>query len=908
MPTIDISTLLSEKNLMISRKFPPVDHPLYSAAVGLLSASDYAFRQIETIKKLLQEDDCQSQLRLENYHPLISAIPLDCSVAYFAQAIREFRHKYLLRLCLQDMAGFASLEEIIQSWSDCAEALILYTLRFVEQALAVRYGKPYGESGELAKLYVLAMGKLGGRELNFSSDVDLIFAFSEAGHTDGQESISNQEYFSKVVQQLISLLQNRTTEGFVFRVDVRLRPNGDSGPLVYTSAAMETYYQEQGRDWERYAMVKARVLGDPKNQTWFKRLITPFIYRRFVDFSVIESLRSMKAMIEREVQLNPMLDDIKRGRGGIREIEFIIQCFQLIRGGRLPKIQKQNAIEAMEALRQENLLTHAAPLKQAYLFLRRLENAIQIQNDQQLHALPEDPIKQAQVMAWMGFSCWDELESKLHQYQRIVGRVFHGVLGKMNDYQDEKRLLGMQLSNIWQGHVEYHMAINLLTSLHYSNAERCYQMIHAFRHSARCRRLPQAARLRLDKFMVLFLLALTSVPEPDAVLLQVLNLLENIVGRSAYLALLTENPTAMQELLHWFSHSPFITDLLVNHPFLLEVLIDQDKTWKLPTKSKLRQMLKEQLSRSMEIDLQGDVLRQFKLTCWLLAARAELYNQFDPLRIGRFLSNVAEVIIAEVLTISCQQLKLRNPEIMGVKSRFAIIAYGKLGSGEMNYNSDVDLVFLHTVSPADEGLVTRLTQKMLHLLTTRSHMGILYAVDTRLRPSGSAGLLVSHRDAFVDYQKRNAWTWEHQAILRARVLCASPRLRSEFYQLKSEILHLPRDKTLIRDDIETMRKKMIRPAGSHALKYDAGGIIDLEFLVQFLVLTHPHVRFIRLTNTLKQLQQLYQQHVLNDDQWVTLKKAYTHYHSVLHKYLLQSEDKTCHAYLTQVMKISRLFL
>lgn len=904
---MDTAERLSEREAAVSRKFPCMDHLLYLEATRLLLVSDYAYRQIDTLKKLLQEENCKTPLRLEHYQQLISAISLESSTVIFTQAIREFRHRHFLRLCLREMGGLASTEETLQAWSDCADALILHTLCYVEQQLAVRYGQPYGESGDLARLYVLAMGKLGGRELNFSSDVDLIFAYSEAGYTDGPEPISNQEYFSKVAQQLIALLQNRTADGFVFRVDIRLRPNGDSGPVVYTLAAMETYYQEQGRDWERYAMVKARVLGDEGASPWFKQLMTPFIYRRYVDFSVIESLRSMKAMIEREVQLNPMLDDIKRGRGGIREIEFVIQCFQLIRGGRLPQIQQQNAMAAMKALKQEHLLAHATVLKQAYLFLRRLENAIQIQNDQQWHALPDDPMKQAQVMLMMGFATWDELVLKLHQYQRIVSHIFHGVLGKMNDYQDEKRLLSMQLSNIWQGHVEYNMAINLLTSLHYSNAEQCYQMIHAFRHSPRCRRLPQAARLRLDQFMVIVLLALTQVPEADAVLLQVLNLLENIVGRSAYLALLTENPTALQELLHWFSHSPFITDLLVNHPFLLEVLIDQEKTWKPPAKSKLKQILQKKLSHCTELDSQGETLRQFKLTCWLLAARAELYNSSDPLRIGQFLSDVAEVIIAEVCDSACLQLKLRNPQMMQVKSRFAIIAYGKLGSREMNYNSDVDLVFLHSVAPTEEGLITRLTQKMLHMLTTRTQTGILYAVDTRLRPSGSAGLLVSHMDAFIDYQKRNAWTWEHQAILRARVLFASSRLKALFYRLKKEILHLPRDKAVIREDIETMRKKMVKPAGSNALKYDAGGLIDLEFLVQFLILVHPNDRFIHLTNTLKQLHQLYLEQVLTHDQWLTLKKTYAHFHGILHKHLLQSEAETSDAHLTGVIQISRSF-
>ena len=865
------------------------DPVLVGAAQKLLCSSDYAARQFKHLQQLLSQDNCQYSLEKNDYHRLVEQLSLNLSLQAFSTALRHFRHYHLLRLLLREMAHLSDTIETMSAWSDCADALIQHALRYCEFQLLAKFGRPRHDSGALAQLYTIAMGKLGGRELNYSSDIDLIFAFSAAGFTDGVESISNQQYYTKVVQQFMQLLQTVTVEGFVFRVDVRLRPNGDSGPLVYSLTAMETYYQEQGRDWERYAMVKARLIAaDEQMQQWFNRFIKPFVYRRYVDFSVIESLRSMKAMIEREIKLNPMLDDIKRGQGGIREVEFIIQSFQLIRGGRLPQIQHQNAMQALHALKKQGILPHRKALQRAYLFLRKLENALQAQNDQQTQRLPKDPNIQSQILIAMELAHWNDLVSELHKHQRVVSRIFHAVLSKVDAYQeDKKRLLTSQLSNIWQGHVEMSMAINLLTSLGYQDAERCYQLIYAFHNSPRCRRLSQAARILLDRFMVLLLIQLTQVQNNAKVLLQVLNLLENIVGRSAYLALLTENLPVLQELLHWFAHSPFMSSLFVAQPFLLEILIDQKQSWRPLSRKQLKLLLQSRLMYCEEEESLNESLRQFKLTCWLLAARAELYGQCHAIRIGQFLSDVTEVIITEVLSRACQLLSLRYPEFKQLKSRFAIIAYGKLGSREMNYDSDIDLVFLHNATtPAEEASIIRLTQKILHMLTNRSQTGVLYNVDTRLRPSGTAGLLVSHIDAFVDYQKTRAWTWEHQALLRARTLFANAMIKTTFNQLKQNVIFLPRDKTSLRDDVTNMRAKINKHLEHDAIKHVSGGLLDLEFLV--LILAHPDSKITSKTQTLAQLKNLLAQQVLSAEQFRILRRAYRAYHRLSHHYLLKS--------------------
>lgn len=853
----------------------------------LVLISDYACRHVGILKEL-QHTQYTTRLDFQDYCRLLEQIEWS-SFPAFARVMRQFRHTQLLRLLLREYSGLATNEENMMAWSDCADAIVLRAISFCEQELGQRYGQPHDEQGKPTKLYILAMGKLGGRELNYSSDIDLIFAFSRAGYTNGPEQITNQQYYTKVVQLFIQLLQNITAEGFVFRVDLRLRPNGDSGALVSSLAAMETYYQEQGRDWERYAMVKARVIGentvDPNH--WFYRLIIPFVYRRYVDFSVIESLRSMKAMIEREVQLNPMLDDIKRGLGGIREVEFIVQNIQLIRGGRLPELRRQNTMLVLEILRQEHLLSHTAVLKQAYLFLRRLENVLQSQNDQQTHSLPHDEIKQAQVAFAMGYDDWQALITRLHQYQRIISSIFRAVLTKTEHYEDTKRLLVHQLMSLWQGHIEPLMATNLLVSLGFHQAERCYQMIYAFRHSPRCRRLTQAARMRLDRFMVLLLSELVHVNDTDNVLSQVIQLLENIVGRSSYLALITENPPVLNELLYWFAHSAFITSLIVNQPFLLEVLLDQEKNWRIPSFKELEKMLDNQLLHCSDHEQAEEILRQFKLVNWLSAARAEVYGRYNAVRISGFLADVAAIIVAKVFVLASNYLAERYPQMTKIKSRFAIVAYGKLGSREMNYNSDLDLVFIHASTPEEEALVTRLTQKILHMLTTRTQVGILYSVDTRLRPSGEAGLLVSHIDAFVEYQLHHAWIWEHQALIRARGLIGDQRVLQTFKQLKKSLLQKPNDRAFIRDEVLSMRNKIKQHTDGNSIKYREGGLIDLEFLVQFLVLTQPQTDFSRYTNTFGLLQKLQSENIISKEQGSVLIKAYKYYHQLLHRNILQ---------------------
>lgn len=865
--------------------------------------SDYAERHIKQIENLVHNDQYKNRV---DFAGELNVLP-SMSFHQSAYALREFRHYHFIRLLLKEYGKLSSTYETLMEWSHCADAIINYAFNRCITEQAARFGAPLDSEGKPTEMYVLAMGKLGGYELNFSSDIDLIITFSSAGFTNGSEIISNQEFYTKVVQQFLQLIQTNTEHGFVFRVDLRLRPNGDSGALVSSLAALEAYYQEQGRDWERYAMVKARVLNVQAGDiSWFKRLIVPFTYRRYIDFSVIDSLRSMKALIEQEVRLNPHLNDIKRGLGGIREIEFIIQNIQLIRGGRLTRLRNQNALKALTIIKEEQLLTSISSLQRAYLFFRQLENCLQSLNDQQTHSLPDDPFKQSQIGYAMDFSSWPKLVKRLQQHQHQVRTIFQSILVKEN-HHSEHYLLNKQLISVWQGNIETSMAVNLLTSLGFQGAERCYELISTFRHTPRCRRLTQAARLRLDQFMGLLLAELAKITATECLLLNLIKLLETIVGRSAYLALLTENPHVIKELLFWFANCPFITELIIHHPFLLELLISST-AWRPPTRLALQQQLALLLQDVLEIEQQQYLMRQFKLSNWLLAAKSEIFGGVKAYRISQFLADVAEVIVAMTVQLACNELCGRYPNIHHLKNQFSIIAYGRLGSREMSYDSDLDLVFLYQGTDDEVDIITRLTQKIIHMLTSRLQSGILYAVDTRLRPSGSAGLLLSSFEAFKTYQLQMAWTWEHQALIRARLIIGNTPTKIKFNYLKQIVFTRRRVTSALVNDIEEMLRKLKQRQATNYLKYAPGGIIELDFLIQLLVLSYPNPNYSQYSSSLNLLSCLYKNKVIATDVFKQLKKTYFYYQRIQHIEVLRHEKMKWHSHQHAILIIKEKLL
>lgn len=870
---------------------------LSHAVTQLIQKSDYVMRHQKLLNEVVEKQEWRESGSFDTYLNALNAYSF-CPLDELFVVLRQFRNYQLLRLLLRELLGLATVQETMLSWSSVADALILTALQHCHRSCLSLHGEPLDNQGNIVPLYPLALGKLGGEELNFSSDIDLIFIYGESGQTSGPDVISNEAYYTKLIKKFIHLLQHHTQDGFVFRVDLRLRPFGSSGSLVMSLLATETYYQEQGRDWERYAMLKARLIGSD-SVFLFQRLITPFVYRKYVDFGAIESLRSMKFLIEREWIVNPISNDIKRGLGGIREIEFIIQCVQLIRGGRMKHLQISSSIKALDVLHDEKLLRWSRVLKSAYLFYRQLENAVQTFADRQTHALPTSSSEREYVLFMMKYSSFEMLIQKKEQYQRIVRRLFCRMLGEQTETENNiSSSHDCMLTQIWRGPWESQTAINVLKNKGVVNAEEFYRLMDAFKHSSKCRRLSQVARLRLDRLMHQFLKSLNARQVPWRVLELMFQLFDRIVSRSAYLSLLTENQFALREVMYWFEKSPLIADWVVAHPFLLDTLIFRDVLWEPLASFELKNALSNELKNATDRESQAELLREFKWIYSLKIACAELSGQCTAIRASRFLSDLASVIVTTVVMQAAADLVNKYPEIEPIQSQFSLIAYGKLGSKEMNYHSDLDLVFLHHVMPCEEKLIFRLAQKVLYMLTTRTRSGVLYAADTRLRPSGSSGLLVSSVSAFIEYQQNQAWTWEHQALLKARVLLGDKTTRRQFFDLKKRVFARVLDPVEIFEAIQKMRLKMQQhhqdiqfsnfsatsdEMRANLIKYSSGGLLDLEFLVQYLVLTTPHVIWHRITHTGRKLNYLRMLSRLNQEEFDMLHAAYTSFHEALHQ-------------------------
>jgi glutamate-ammonia-ligase adenylyltransferase len=871
-------TMLAQANLG--------SHSLQSALTELMRYSPFTCQQMTHLVAMMERDNGLEPYFASDYQHLLNELDLTTTLPIFCQQLRIIRHQQMLRLVLREIAGLSHIEQTLRCWSDFADMAIQKSIEYATHQLAQKHGRPMAKDGMPAHLVTLAMGKLGGQELNFSSDIDLIFTFDHHGETNGEIRIGNQEFFIKVVQLFSQIMQQKSQDGIVFRVDLRLRPHGDSGSLVPSLASIETYYQEQGRDWERYAMVKARVAESSLPASLRKTvdaMIIPFVFRRYVDFSVIESLRGMKSLIEREIELNPRLDDIKRGKGGIREIEFVVQGAQIIRGGRIPPLRVQSTLTALAILKEHKLLERCDALKKSYLFFRQLENLLQVKGDLQTHTLPEEQASLAMIAALMRFDDVDAFLKRLEQYQRIVSQIFQSFLGKQPSFEDDKRVAYKQIENLWEGHIEMEMSMHLLESLSFDDAKRCYHLINDFRQTHRVRRLSQVSRMRLGKLMVMIISELSKLKNQAAVLLRLIHLLESIVGRGTYLALLTENPHAIQTLIYYFAESEFIAQLIVQYPFLLEALLETESpSFSLPSRNELNQILQNRVQFAENDEGKIEIIKQFKLESWLCVARAMIHKHVPVIRVGRFLADLAQAIVNQVVHIAVEQLVEKYPRIQRLAVSFAVLSYGKAGSRELNFDSDLDLVFVHNFPRNDETLAMRLSQRLIHMLTTRSQTGVLYAVDTRLRPSGSAGLLVSHWDAFAHYQQNQAWIWEHQALLKARVMYGTRHYRMRLLALKKTIIIQPKDEGQLAKSVKDMRDKVgYETEDKKDIKRSPGGLLDIEFLIQYLVLRANNIDMARYTHTISLMHQLYKHRIISHDQLVLLKSGWEKAHHQL---------------------------
>jgi [glutamine synthetase] adenylyltransferase / [glutamine synthetase]-adenylyl-L-tyrosine phosphorylase len=775
------------------------------------------------------------------------------------RALRTLRRREMVRIAWRDVARQAELGEVLANLSELADACADAALQWLTPRMHAEFGIPTGADGEPMALVVLGLGKLGGKELNFSSDIDIILAFAEEGETHGPRSLSHGEFFLRLSQSLIRVLNEPTADGFVFRVDTRLRPFGSSGPLALSFDAMEHYYQTHGREWERYALIKARAsAGDRVAGEELLARLKPFVYRRYLDFGALESIRGMKELIAREVERKSMAQNIKLGPGGIREIEFIAQALQMIRGGREPVLQERATVTALSRLAQAGHLDPAVArqLSTAYTFLRRTEHCIQMLADQQTHALPADALERTRVAAAMGFADWSAFEAELRGQREAVQRHFAGLLGPAEKAPDKADAF----TALWAGALDADRAIKTLHDAGYTEAERVYGLLNEMRESSSYQALSTEGRARLDRLMPLLLRETARAAEPSVTITRLINLAEAIGRRTAYFSLLIENPMALTQLVSLAAASPWIATWISQHPVLLDELLDPRGLYELPDRAQLEAELKNRLE-SLEADnleAQMEALREFRHAHLLRIAAADIGPGLSVDAVGTHLSQLADVLLSASLDLSYRLLTARHGRPGGNAQHpepgFIVVGYGKLGSQELGYASDLDMIFLYdeveggvTSGPRplpNELFFARLGQRLINLLNTRTPAGILYQVDMRLRPSGNAGTLVTSLNAFTRYQQNQAWTWEHQALVRARPVAGSPALRQAFEQARRAVLCRPRDAAVLRKEVREMREKMaaVHPASEEVfdVKHDRGGIVDIEFMVQYWVLAQAH--------------------------------------------------------------------
>lgn len=830
--------------------------------------------------------------------------------------LREWRRRELLRIAWRDIVGRATVAETLQALSHFADAAIRAAVTATQSHQLPVFGRPRDADGTEAELIVLGMGKLGGRELNFSSDIDLVFLFSRSGETDGPRVVENEEYFNRMGRELIRLLAVRNEDGFVFRVDMRLRPFGDSGPLVVSLASLEAYLQQSGRDWERYAWIKARaIVGADAYAEAYQEFVRPFVYRRYLDFGVIESLRDMKALIAREVSRRDLHQHLKLGRGGIREIEFIAQCLQLIRGGSDRRLQNASLLEVLPLLAGSKLMSSAdiAELTDAYFVLRKAENGVQLIRDEQCHSLPDSVIDRARLTVNMGLDDWAAALARIDLARDNVTRQFDALLSAGPDTQGRSAEAGAD----WLASEDAKIAEELAQGgFPQQEIEAAAATLEAYRHAASYRRLDEAGRRRLHFILGRLLKAAAALANSAGVLQRVLRVLEAIGTRASYFALLKEQPAALDRLIDICAISGFLARQIADFPLLLDELIDAKSFDELPSRQGFVQELAARTERMPTDDpeRQVEALRQFQKVAVFKVALADLTARLPLMKVSDRLTDIAELIVQCCMDLAWQQMTgtygvpyCGEQEGALRQVRVTVVGYGKLGGLELGYASDLDLVFLHDSSgeiqqtkgdkPLDNGIFfLRLGQRIVHLLTMHSAAGRLYEVDMRLRPNGKGGFLMTGIEAFERYQCQDAWTWEHQALLRARPVAGDAKLCAEFDAARRRILCAAVHRDTLKADVAEMRLRMRRElskAGARQfdIKQDAGGIADIEFLVQYWVLAaaHVHPDLLTYTDNIRQLEGLAAVGVLQaaTAQWLT--GAYIGYRTVLHHLSLEGQ-------------------
>jgi glutamate-ammonia-ligase adenylyltransferase len=851
--------------------------------------------------------------------------------------LRRFRHRKMFRILWRDLTGVSTLYDSLHELSTLADACVIVADQWAYTSLITRYGIPRNSEGKEQRLIVLGMGKLGGYELNVSSDIDLICIWPDAGKTDGDETgrrvVDASEFFRRSVQLFTRLLNSTTADGFAFRVDTRLRPFGDSGPLAMNFDGLENYYLTQARDWERYAMIKARAItGDDSEIEILMGLVTPFVYRRYLDYNAFDSLRDLKRKIALSVNQKGLLDNIKLGSGGIREIEFIGQSFQLVRGGRDDRLRTRSIVQVLNQLASDSLLAQAESesLLEAYTYLRRVENAIQMMRDEQRHSLPTDVTDQLRLTAMLDEPDWENFRRTLALHQGVVSQIFMGLFevestaSGADEVGSDDVVVGssksevlIQMSEAWTvfslDDITDDVRGQRLEALGFEPDDELLSVIATISHGSFFHRLTNDSQERVARIAPLIMSLAVKTSEPSQTLIRCMALVRAVAGRSGYLQVLCDQPQALSRLVSLFSQSRWLANFVLRQPMVIDELLEGPGSEIYLTAKEVAERTEAQVERirTAELDVQMDSLRHYRQGREMRIACAQLDGSLTLMQVSDQLSWLAESIIDAVVQLVEAPLKAKygQPcfEVDGKRrvSTEAIIAYGKLGGLELGFASDLDLVFVHDSSGEKQQTdgeksvensvyYARLTQKFVHFMGTATPAGVLYEIDLRLRPNGTSGVLVTGINAFSQYQEGDAWTWEHQALIRARMVFGRTSLRKQFEDIRAHVLAQNRSESELREAVASMRERMRSALGNSRedlfhLKQDAGGVADIEFIVQFLVLAYSaeHPELLEFTDNIRILDTVESLCLIPAYEAATLRDSYLTLRECLHRQALQ---------------------
>ena len=750
-----------------------------------------------------------------------------------AKQLRILRRHVLAQIMTRDMARLSDLAEVTRTITEFADFAVNTALSFSYQYYTDMYGTPIGHYTQQPQfLSVVAMGKAGGFELNVSSDIDLIFIYPEKGSTNGKRERTNQEFFTKVGQKVIALLDEITADGQVFRVDMRLRPDGDSGALVCSETALEQYLVTQGREWERYAWCKGRVVTPYPND--IQAIVRPFVFRKYLDYNAYQAMRDLHRQIRQEVQKRGMTENVKLGAGGIREVEFIAQIFQMIRGGQNRTLQLKGTQETLHKLAELTILPYEVvdKLLSAYVFLRDVEHRLQYWDDQQTQMLPENELQQNLLAQSMGFADWQAFSGCLNEHRTFVNQVFNDVLGA-ESANDESH----ELADIWHNLPDdSNMVMQKLADLGFQAAHELTEKLIQLKQSNKYRQLSTHAQHRLDNLIPRVVEVAAAGENIDATLLRLLGFLESVSRRSSYLAFLQQHSAALKKVADLMSQSAWLAEYLRLHPILLDELLAAQLMQPIDWEQVSRELSGSLNACGDDTEEKMDVLRHFQHAQIFHLTVQDLAGMWTVEALSDELSHLADAVLMHTLQHAWQNVPKRHLD----SPKFAIIAYGKLGGKELGYASDLDLVYLYDDDFSESvDIYSKLSRRLTTWLSGSTGAGMLYDVDLRLRPNGDAGFLAHSVAAFEKYQHEQAWTWEHQALTRARFICGDTQIGAKFENIRREILTQNRDKSKLKQEIIGMREKMFatHPPVDDNVKYARGGVVDVEFIVQYLVLS-----------------------------------------------------------------------